>query len=70
MAIIKQLPVVLPPIGLQRDYVSQVEGVAASIDSMGAHSIGVDRLVASLKQRAFADSSDMILTLGQPEGSA
>lgn len=53
MAIIKRLPVVLPPVGLQREYVSQVEGLAASTDSTGAHSIGLDTLLASLQQRAF-----------------
>ncbi len=53
MAIIKQLPVVLPPIGLQRQYVSQMEGLAASIDITGAQSMGLDTLAASLQQRAF-----------------
>jgi type I restriction enzyme S subunit len=54
MAIIKQLPVVVPPIALQREFVNQVERLASSIDVMKAHSLELQALVASLQQRAFA----------------
>jgi type I restriction enzyme S subunit len=54
MAIIKQLPVVVPPLALQREFFNQVERLALSVDVMKAHSLELQAFVASLQQRAFA----------------
>ena len=54
MGIIKRLPVVIPPIALQGEFIRRAEQVAVSVDAMRVHLMDVDILVASLQQRAFA----------------
>lgn len=54
MAIIKRLPVVVPPIELQREFASRLEQLTASVDIMQAHSMDLDTLVVSMQQRAFS----------------
>jgi type I restriction enzyme, S subunit len=54
MGIIKGLPVVLPPVSVQRDVVRRLDGVDATRSRMDASRIAVDRLRSSLRNRAFA----------------
>lgn len=54
MGIIKALPVRLPPLDLQKKYVSRVEKVRKVRTQQEAHLATLDELFESLQQRAFA----------------
>ncbi|MCX4477697.1 restriction endonuclease subunit S [Streptomyces cellulosae] len=54
MGIIKELPVRLPPISLQQEYVNQLHQIRASRELQECHLSALDELFASVQHRAFS----------------
>ena len=54
MAIIKRLPVLVPPIEVQRNFLVRLELLNTSFADMSSQATELDRLAHSLQQRAFA----------------
>ena len=53
MAILNRMPILVPPLDLQRRFAAIVESVEQQKASQGAHLAELDTLFASLQCRAF-----------------
>lgn len=53
MSIIKSLPIALPPLALQREFVVKTTAIKALKASLSSHLVQLDALFASLQDRAF-----------------